>query len=300
MMNSLYRGRFAPSPSGPLHFGSLVAAVGSYLAALTQGGEWYLRIEDLDPPREVAGAADDILRCLDAFGFAWHGKVVYQSQRHAAYHAALEQLQKSSLTFPCTCTRKVLSGSSIYSGNCRHRQGEIEQPSTTRLRVADKIIQFNDRLQGLQQQKIASEVGDFIIQRADGLFAYQLAVVVDDAEQGITEVIRGSDLLTVTARQIHLQQLLQLTTPEYGHLPIVVNQTGDKLSKQTFAEPLNIDNPAPQLWGALQFLGQAPPVALKGDSLSEVWCWAKANWRWCAIPLQPAPMPGGGSGNPIQ
>ncbi len=286
-MNTSYRGRFAPSPTGPLHFGSLVAAVGSYLAASIQNGEWYLRIEDLDPPREVPGAADEILRCLDTFGFAWHGKVVYQSQRHAAYHAALEQLQKERLTFPCICTRKVLSGSPIYPGNCRHRQGAMEQPHTTRLRVADKRIQFNDRLQGLQRQNIAKEVGDFIIQRADHLFAYQLAVVVDDAEQGITEVIRGSDLLTVTGRQIYLQQQLQLTTPSYGHLPIVVNPAGDKLSKQTFAQPLNSDQPAPQLWYALQFLGQAPPAALKDDSLSEIWRWAKANWCWHAIPSQP-------------
>ena len=291
-MNTLYRGRFAPSPTGSLHFGSLVAAVGSYLAASIQNGEWYLRIEDLDPPREVPGAADEILRCLDAFGFAWHGEVTYQSQRHAAYRAALEQLQKEHLTFPCTCTRKILSASPLYPGNCRHRQGRLEQPHTIRLRVADKSIQFNDHLQGPQQQHIAKEVGDFVIQRADGLFAYQLAVVVDDAEQGITEVIRGSDLLTVTGRQIYLQQQLQLSTPDYGHLPIVVNQAGDKLSKQTFAQPLNIDSPSPQLWNALHFLGQAPPVALKDDSLSEIWLWAKTNWCWRAIPSQPASMPG--------
>ncbi len=291
-MNAPYRGRFAPSPTGPLHFGSLVAAVGSYLAASSQQGEWSLRIEDLDPPREMPGAADAILRCLDAFGFAWHGEVVYQSQRHAAYHAALEQLQKEHLTFPCTCTRKTLSASPRYPGNCHHRQGRLEQPHAIRLRVADKHIQFDDRLQGPQQQHIAKEVGDFVIQRADGLFAYQLAVVVDDAEQGITEVIRGSDLLTVTARQIYLQQQLQLNTPDYGHLPIVVNPAGEKLSKQTFASPLNIDNPSPQLWGALQFLGQTPPAALKNDSLSEIWCWAKANWRWHVIPPQAAPMPG--------
>lgn len=289
-MNTPYRGRFAPSPTGPLHFGSLVAAVGSYLTASTQNGEWYLRIEDLDPPREIPGAADEILRCLDAFGFSWHGKVVYQSQRHAAYHAALEQLQKSHLTFPCTCTRKTLSGSSIYPGDCRHRQEVIEQPHTIRLRVTDKKIQFNDRLQGLQRQNIAKEVGDFIIQRAGGLFAYQLAVVVDDAEQGITEVIRGSDLLTVTGRQIYLQQQLQLTTPSYGHLPVVVNPAGDKLSKQTFAQPLNSNQPAPQLWYALQFLGQAPPAALKEDSLSEIWLWAKTNWYWRAIPSQAEKM----------
>ena len=291
-MKPCYRGRFAPSPTGPLHFGSLVAAVGSYLVAITQKGEWHLRIEDLDPPRELPGAANAILRCLDTFGFAWHGEVIYQSQRYPAYRAALEQLQKQGLTFPCHCTRKNLSASPIYSGHCRH-QANSSVPHTTRLRARDEAptIQFNDRLQGLQRQNIAEEVGDFIIQRADGLFAYQLAVVVDDAELGITEVVRGGDLLTVTGRQIYLQQQLNVTTPDYCHLPVVTNRAGDKLSKQTFAQPLDTDHPAPQLWYALLFLGQAPPAALRKDSLSEIWQWAKENWRIEAVPTHPSPAP---------
>ncbi|MCF6218645.1 MAG: tRNA glutamyl-Q(34) synthetase GluQRS [Gammaproteobacteria bacterium] len=291
-MNPPYRGRFAPSPTGPLHFGSLVAAVGSYLAAITQKGEWHLRIEDLDPPREIPGAADAILRCLDAFGFAWHGEVIYQSQRHPAYHAALEQLQKQGLTFPCHCTRKSLSASPIYPGHCRHQENN-SLPHAIRLRTLSDTptLQFNDRLQGLQQQNITREVGDFVIKRADGLFAYQLAVVVDDAALGVTEVVRGGDLLAVTARQIYLQQKLKVTTPDYCHLPLVTHRTGEKLSKQTFAKPLDTDNPAPHLWYALLFLGQAPPAALRQDSLSEIWQWARQNWRIEAIPAPPSPAP---------
>ncbi len=291
-MSPPYRGRFAPSPTGPLHFGSLVAAVGSYLAAVTKSGEWHLRIEDLDPPREQPGAADTILHCLDSFGFAWHGEVIYQSQRHPAYRAALEQLQKQGLTFPCHCTRKVLSGSLIYSGRCRHQENN-SVPHTIRLRALDETppLQFNDQIHGWQQQNITKEVGDFIIKRADGLFAYQLAVVVDDAALGVTEVVRGGDLLTVTARQIYLQQKLKVTTPHYCHLPLVINRAGKKLSKQSFAQALDIDNPGPQLWSALSFLGQAPPKELQKDSLAEIWQWARQNWCAQAIPSQPAQAP---------
>lgn len=293
IMNTIYRGRFAPSPTGPLHFGSLVAALGSYLEAISQGGEWLVRMEDLDPPREVPGAADAILRCLDAFGFEWQGEVIYQSLRQDAYIATLEQLHSNGLIFHCGCSRKSLQNFNVYPGYCRNNLTDGQHARAIRLRTLTEhpAINFYDRLQGNQQQNIATEVGDFVIRRADGLFAYQLAVVVDDAAQGITDIIRGSDLLTVTPRQIYLQQLLKLPTPRYGHLPIVVNQQGKKLSKQTFAQPLDIKKPTLPLWHALTFLGQQPPQALQNDGLRELWRWARENWHWENIPSQPALAP---------
>ncbi len=293
IMTFQYRGRFAPSPTGPLHFGSLVAAVGSYLEALNHHGEWLVRMEDLDPPREMPGAADDILRCLEAFGFEWHGEVIYQSQRQEAYIAALEKLAGNQLTFHCGCSRKELSGLNVYPGHCRSGLPSDKQARAVRLHALTDYpaITFCDRIQGPQKQDMASEVGDFVIRRADGLFAYQLAVVVDDGEQGITEIVRGSDLLSVTCRQIYLQQLLQLPTPSYGHLPIAVNQKGEKLSKQTYAKALNQQHPAPQLWQALVFLGQQPDEALQQATLAEIWQWAKENWCWQSIPATAARAP---------
>jgi len=292
-MNTIYRGRFAPSPTGPLHFGSLVAALGSYLEAKTQNGEWLLRMEDLDPPRESPGAADAILRCLDLFGFEWHGEVMYQSQRHDAYAVALEQLHEDGLIFHCNCSRKALQPFTLYPGYCRNNRAHNKQGHAVRLLtlIEHPTIQFKDRLQGEHQQHIAREVGDFIIRRADGLFAYQLAVVVDDAAQGITEVIRGSDLLTVTARQIYLQQRLKLTTPSYGHLPIAINHNGEKLSKQTLAQALDPKKPTQQLWQALAFLGQHPPQELQYDTLNQIWLWAQEHWHWENIPPHPALAP---------
>jgi len=237
MATSTYRGRFAPSPSGPLHFGSLVAALGSYLDAKAHGGEWLVRIEDIDTPRNVPGAADDILRTLERFGLEWDGPVLYQSFRIDAYEAALEELRRCNLVFPCGCSRKDVGDR--YPGTCRlGLTGRLGTPSW-RFRVHGETVHFIDRRLGPQSQNVEDYVGDFVLKRADGLFAYQLAVVVDDAFQGITDVVRGEDLLDSTARQILLQSALSLPQPQYLHLPIVLNDTGQKLSKQTGATALD-------------------------------------------------------------
>ncbi len=302
----MYRGRFAPSPSGPLHFGSLVAAVGSYLEAKTQSAvhnsEWLLRIEDLDAPRVVAGAADGILRSLEAFGMAWDGPLMFQSTRTEAYHAALEQLRARGVLYDCACTRREIADSSlrgmdgaVYPGTCREGLPPGRSARATRLRTQGAQLSFNDDIQGTMTQDVETEAGDFVVARADGMMAYQLAVVVDDAEQGITAVVRGADLLDSTPRQILLQRLLGLPTPRYAHLPVAVNTAGEKLSKQTRALALNPDTPALQLVSVLRFLGQAPPLALARASVSEVWDWAIANWRLTQISGRQASVPPGAS-----
>ena len=321
-----YRGRFAPSPTGPLHFGSLVAAVGSYLDAKHHQGQWLVRIEDLDAPRTVKGAADDILRTLGAFGLHWDEALLYQSRRTAAYEEALRQLQSIGAVYPCSCTRKEIADSAlhgiegqIYPGTCRNgvpagREGRawrvrtnyrflppcrgkgrmgVEQwgiqVSTPSLALPLQgggvvkndggIIQFDDDLQGHIAQHLESEVGDFVVKRADGLFAYQLAVVVDDAFQGITHVVRGSDLLSSTPRQIYLQRLLGLATPAYMHLPVAVNARGEKLSKQTLAAPVDAHNISDTLWHALKFLRQEPSAQLASCDPEEIMNWAIAHWN---------------------
>lgn len=278
-----YRGRFAPSPTGPLHLGSLIAAVGSYLEARTNKGEWLMRIEDLDRPREEPGAGDAILRTLEAYGFEWDGPVIRQSGRSERYAAALARLRESGYVFPCACTRREISDSTlgseserVYPGTCRNGIGSGRLARAIRARVGDAVIAFDDRFQGRFEQDLAREVGDFVVKRADGLFAYQLAVVVDDFEQGITEVVRGADLLASTPRQILLQRWLGYPTPRYGHLPVAVNRSGEKLSKQTLAAPLSEAEAPLELGRALAFLGQRPPRA--GD-VSAIWEWAHANWR---------------------
>lgn len=286
-----YRGRFAPSPTGPLHFGSLIAALGSYLRAKQQGGLWLVRMEDLDPPRELQGAADNILFTLEKFGFEWDESVIYQSARSKAYHGALEQLSKDQRSYRCRCTRKQIAeqarqlglAANVYPGTCRSAQ-HGDNHGAIRLLTLEQKIQFNDLLQGEYVQKIDQEVGDFVLQRADGLFAYQLAVVVDDAFQGITEVVRGSDLLDNTPRQIALQQALGMTTPHYLHLPVVVNEAGQKLSKQTYATALDCNNPVPALWHALALLGQNPDKHLLNEELSSLWLWAHEHWQIDRIP----------------
>ncbi len=290
-MTTSYRGRFAPSPTGPLHFGSLVAAVGSYLQARSQGGQWFVRIEDLDPPREVPGAADDILRTLDAFGFEWDGEVMYQSRRHEAYEAALETLRQSGALYACACTRREIADSSmngiegpVYPGTCRTGLQPGRNARAWRVRVDGAVVEFDDLLQGRQRSALATDIGDFVIKRADGFFAYQLAVVVDDAEQGITEIVRGADLLHSTPRQIHLQRLLGLPTPRYLHLPVVLNEQGEKLSKQTYAAPVERANPMPVLWQALDVLGQLPPQELHDSDLDTFWFWAINHWLGSCIP----------------
>ncbi len=287
-----YRGRFAPSPTGPLHFGSLVAAVGSYLQARARGGTWLVRMEDLDPPREQLGAADDILRTLERFGFEWHGPVLYQSTRHEAYRETIEQLRRDALAYPCDCSRKEIreaqaragANSAVYPGTCRSGARGSRRQYAIRLLTEDQVIAFDDALQGRIAQHLQQEVGDFVIRRADGLFAYQLAVVVDDAEQGITEVVRGSDLLDSTPRQIYLQQRLGLATPDYVHLPVAVNALGQKLSKQSHAPAANPDRPIPALWQALLFLGQRPSAKLLDAELTDIWQWAIDNWRLADVP----------------
>ncbi len=291
-MNSPYRGRFAPSPTGPLHFGSLVAAVGSYLQARSQGGQWLVRIEDLDPPREVPGATDDILHTLEAFGFEWDGEVMYQSRRHEAYEAALEKLRHVGALYACGCTRREIADSSVngiegpvYPGTCRAGLASGKSARAWRVRVDGAVVEFNDLLQGMQRCALATDIGDFVVKRADRLFAYQLAVVVDDAEQGITEVVRGADLLHSTPRQILLQRLLDLPTPRYLHLPVVLNEQGEKLSKQTFAVPVDCTNPLPALRQALELLGQTPPEH-DIDGLAGFWRWAVQNWSLTALTPQ--------------
>lgn len=286
MTKPTYRGRFAPSPTGELHLGTLLAAVGSYLQARSQNGQWLMRIEDVDTTRRVDGASDALLRALECFGFEWHGEEVYQSLRTELYESALESLSQKDLIYPCTCSRKQLADETIYAGHCRHRRLPLNQEHALRIRVEDRLIGFNDHTMGQYQQQLASECGDFIIRRKDSLFAYMLAVVVDDAEQGITEVVRGVDLLDATPRQIYLQQRLGYTQPDYLHLPLLIDEHGHKLGKSTGAAALALSRPVLHLHLALELLGQQPPAELARDSLSLLWQWAIEHWNTDRIPTQ--------------
>ena len=256
-------GRFAPSPTGPLHFGSLVAALASWLDARAANGRWLVRMEDLDRPRVQPGAADAILRTLDTLGLAWDLPVVYQSKRGAIYRSALAALEPH--TYWCGCTRREIAdsalglasdGAQIYPGTCRAGVAPGKAPRALRLRTAGAKISYTDRVQGPQAQQLDREIGDFVLLRADAQFAYQLAVVVDDAEQGVTDVVRGADLLDSTPRQIHLQRLLGYATPRYLHVPAAVNAIGEKLSKQTGARAIESGRREETLRRALAFLGQ--------------------------------------------
>lgn len=296
-----YRGRFAPSPSGPLHFGSLVTAVASYLEARSRQGEWLVRIENADPPREIAGASQDILHTLETLHLFWDGEVLYQSNRNLVYASLTEQLTRQHLVYPCTCTRKEIADSSIrgidgmvYPGTCRNSARLPDahgvsgntggKPYALRVRVNNELTGFNDALQGPVYQRLEKDIGDFVLQRADNVYTYQLAVVADDAGQGITHIVRGADLLDSTPRQIYLQQLLGYPTPVYMHLPIAVNSQGDKLGKQTGALPIHLSDPLPVLVQVLHFLGQIPPdVLLEGDIVS-FWKWAIEHWQSGNIP----------------
>lgn len=250
-----YRGRFAPSPTGRLHFGSLVAAVGSWLCARHAGGQWLLRVEDIDPPREVPGSAQSILAALPAFGLQADRPVMYQSERSAAYDVAFERLRSADLVFPCWCSRSDLaaSGGMHRDGYCV-AASDPSRPPAWRMRVPDIEITFVDALQGEQRQCLRETAGDFVVKRVEGFYAYQLACVVDDADQGITEVVRGNDLLDSTARQIWLQRCLGLSTPAYLHLPLALDDEGRKLSKSDGALPVDPANPLPALRRALAFL----------------------------------------------
>lgn len=287
-----YRGRFAPSPTGLLHAGSLTTAVGSYLEARVRGGEWLLRMEDLDPPREVAGAASAILQTLEALGFEWDGEVVYQSRRHELYRAALEQLIRNGLAYGCACTRKEIAAHArrgvdgyVYPGTCRDGCPPGRSGRAWRLRVAPGETVFIDRLQGEYRQELERDIGDFVLLRADGFWAYQLAVVVDDAAQGVTDIVRGADLLVSTPRQIAVQRALGVATPSYCHLPLMVNAAGEKLSKQTLAPAIDAKSAAAELRQALTRLGHAPP-AEAGD-VAELWQWARGNWQLARVPAGP-------------
>jgi glutamyl-Q tRNA(Asp) synthetase len=283
---SNYRGRFAPSPTGPIHFGSLVAALGSYLDAKHHQGKWLVRIEDLDTPRTVKGAADEILGTLEAYGLHWDEDIIYQSQRTAAYQKVFHRLKDAGEIYPCACSRKEIADSAlqhgdelVYPGTCRNGLAQGKTARAWRVRVNGATIDFADKLQGNISQLLASEVGDFVLLRADGLFAYQLAVVVDDAFQGITHVVRGADLLYSTPRQIYLQRLLGLTTPAYMHLPVVVNAQGEKLSKQTLARPVERIDAASTLFDALVFLRQQPPAEFRFSAIEQTLAWAIVNWQ---------------------
>ena len=286
-----YVGRFAPSPSGPLHFGSMVAALGSYLDARHHRGRWLLRIEDVDRPRVVAGAESAILRTLEAFGLEWDGPVVRQRERVAAYEQALAQLQAAGKVFGCACTRREIAdsvlardGSHRYPGTCRNGLPPGRTARAWRFRTSPGEVCFEDLAQGRLCEDVDADVGDFVLLRADGLFAYQLAVVVDDGEAGVTHVVRGADLIDSTCRQILLQRALGLRTPRYLHLPVVVNSAGEKLSKQTLARA--VDELAPQtvLFEALVFLGQQPPAVLAREGIATMRSWAIDNWQREQVP----------------
>ena len=285
-----YRGRFAPSPTGPLHFGSLIASLASCCDARAAGGEWLVRIEDVDTPRSHDRISDEILATLQNYGFEWDGEVVRQSKRTPLYKAALDDLLARGRVFACACTRKELeaaplgsAGERVYPGTCRNGVAPGRKGRAWRLRVTDEGIRFRDRLQGWQEQRLERAIGDFIIKRGDGMFAYQLAVVVDDAAQAVTHVVRGADLLASTPRQIWLQRQLGLPTPSYLHHPVAIHPSGEKLSKQTGAQPLDPDDALPALVRAWEFLAQPQPPSAPA-SVAEFWQWARVAWTPTTLP----------------
>ncbi len=294
-----YRGRFAPSPTGPLHFGSLVAAVGSFLQARSVQGEWLVRIEDIDPPREQPGATAQILAALESFGLEWDGALLYQSSRYDTYRSVVSDLIRQGNAYPCTCTRSEIrahnlrhtgSASTRYPGICREGVSHPGRRPAIRLNVPSVAIQFEDREVGSYCQNIAEVGGDFALRRRDDLYAYQLAVVVDDAEQEITEVVRGQDLLELTPGQIYLQQVLGLTTPDYLHLPLVKTPAGEKLSKQTGALPLDLARTPELLHSALAFLHLSPEAEQRHAAVTEQLSWAIDKWpdRSCGSTMESA------------
>ncbi|AYD42985.1 tRNA glutamyl-Q(34) synthetase GluQRS [Yersinia rochesterensis] len=284
LMQTPYVGRFAPSPSGDLHFGSLIAALGSYLQARAEGGSWLVRIEDIDPPREIPGAADRILATLDHYGLHWDGPVIYQSQRHEAYRATLDWLEQQGLSYYCACTRsRIQQIGGLYDGYCRDRHLPA-QNSAIRLRQTHPVYTFCDKLLGELHAVPALAEEDFIIRRRDGLFAYNLAVVVDDAFQGVTEIVRGADLIEPTVRQIALYQQLQQPVPRYLHLPLALNHNGNKLSKQNHAPSLPNGCPRPILVEALKFLRQPIPECWQDLDLPLLLRFAVDNWTLATIP----------------
>jgi glutamyl-Q tRNA(Asp) synthetase len=283
-----YRGRFAPSPTGPLHLGSLIAALASFLDARKHDGRWLVRMEDLDPPREQFGAAEKILASLSAHGLRSDEPVLWQSRRGDRYRAALAQLAADGLLFPCVCSRRLLGPRGACEGRCRGRQMSLQQPSATRIAVPpDTLIEFTDLLQGPQQWPLGRDCPDFTLLRKDGLFAYQLAVVVDDGEQGVTHVVRGSDLLDSTPRQIFLQHQLRLPTPAYLHIPVITNELGQKFSKQNHAPALADHCAAANLRMALRFLCQQEPPE-PAITVEQILAFARQHWSRERLPPVPA------------
>jgi len=284
LSQNIYRGRFAPSPSGPLHFGSLVSALASYLDAKANQGIWLVRMEDVDPPREMAGAADTILKQLEQHGLHWDETVLYQSTRSKAYLSVLEKLKQTEQIYHCQCSRQQLKDhQGIHNYHCKLL--DASAPSALRLSIHKPCeINFNDIFQGYQKQNIMGEVGDMVLYRKDQLFAYQLAVVLDDAYQQITHVIRGSDLLSSTPRQIYLQQQLKLTTPQYGHIPVAVNLNGQKLSKQNHAPSIDHNTTEKNLATAMQWLGLPLPESSPYACCEELLTWGISHWQRNEVP----------------
>lgn len=271
-----------------MHFGSLIAATASYLQARVNHGEWLLRIENIDPPREFAGADQQIIESLGAHGFRWDGDILYQHDSIESCRDAITELLARDLAYPCTCSRQQIRNVArsgpvglIYPGTCRDNRHDefIEAPHAIRVRTSGVRVAFDDAVSGRLDCDISARIGDFIIRRKDGLVAYSLAVVVDDHAQGITEVVRGADLLDFTPAHLHLQNLLGLSTPNYMHIPIALNAAGDKLSKQTNAPPIDNASPAANLVRCLQFLRQTPPAKLRSATLTDIWDWSVAHWN---------------------
>ncbi|MFA0669738.1 tRNA glutamyl-Q(34) synthetase GluQRS [Vibrio splendidus] len=280
-----YIGRFAPSPSGPLHFGSLVAALGSYFQAKSNQGQWLVRMEDLDPPREMVGAADLILKTLEAYHLFWDGEVIYQSQRHDLYQAQIDQWVADKQAYYCQCTRKqIKSLGGFYNGHCRDAGLIDSGEQAVRLCMDFPVESFDDVRHGAIQIPKALAEEDFIIKRRDGLFAYNLAVVLDDIEQGVTEVVRGADLIEPTGRQISLYKTLKQKTVSYLHLPLATDGLGNKLSKQNHATAIDLDNPKPTLLDAMRFLGFDIPHALYEASMDEILLWGTQQWNVSQLP----------------
>ena len=290
--NKPYVGRFAPTPSGSLHFGSLIAATASYLDAKANQGKWFLRIEDVDPPRTQASAIQSIIHTLESYHFEWDDEILYQSQRFSAYENVLKQLIADKKAYFCSCSKKVIKQTAkmgksglIYSGTCRKKLNNPESPlRSVRLLTNSKIISFIDGVQGRFQQNVEMEVGDFILKRSDNIYAYQLAAVVDDEFQNITNIVRGADLLDNTPRQIHLIKLLNYRNISYLHIPLAINSEGKKLSKQSYASEIKVTDKYKNIHQALIFLGQSPPPLNNFDTVDDLWKWAIIHWSINKIP----------------
>lgn len=281
---SKYVGRFAPSPTGPLHFGSIITALGSFLDAHSQKGIWLLRIDDIDTARVRTGACDAIMRALEALGLHWDGDVVFQGQRLAAYQTALAELRSRNMLYACVCPRRILKGKP-YPGTCRDLTATPKQRHSYRIKTYHESISLHDRLQGQLSLSLQKEWGDFIVHRADGLIAYHLAVVIDDSWQGVNHIVRGMDLFHSTTCQVYLQKIFGVDTPSYCHLPVAVDHSGKKISKQNHAkDALLHEKPASILIKALTFLGQQPDTGLQQASVNEVLDWAKQNWDLSKVP----------------